>query len=660
MTTFTVKKITKPAAELNGESSLPPLENIPLRQKKYLATYDDTRGLFLGQGFVDSPFPHRLHNRFTRELKDREFDAVILENEYLKAEFLPALGGKLWRLYDKKERRELLFANPVVRYCNLATRNAWTSGGVEFNIGEFGHHAYTCDPLFTARTELADGTPVLRMYEFSRIRCVVYQMDFWLPEGSRVLYARMRIVNPNSDTRPMYWWSNAAVPDWEKGRVLVPAEEAFMQNKAQGTHVAPIPYHHDKDMSYNRNNFCCDTFYILSENRRRFICYTDKDGYTYAHTSTNRLKSRKLFVWGNGEGGKRWQEFLSGEGNPGSYIELQAGLANTQSEHIPMPPLTAWEWIETYGAIRLDPDIAHGEYKTASREAERQLDRTVTADALEALLADTKPMALSPAKELLFAGSSWGALENARRSACQEPLLCEHLDFGGTGTEQDQWLALLHSGSLGEHDTQAVPPSWMRQEEWVEMLEQAVQKEDSENWYSWMQLGCAYMAHRKFRFAKEALERSMALKENCWALYALGCLEKTNGDLVQGAKLVLKAAKMNLGDGSLAAMAARFLHEAGLYRENLDFIETLDYAIAANSRIRVYYAYAYLRTGQVDKAEEILNAKGGIDMADIKEGEVIITDLWFDIQEAKAAREGKAFDRTQAKPPKKFDFRMHA
>ena len=34
-----------------------------------------------------------------------------------------------------------LFNNPVVRYSNLATRNAWTSGGVEFNIGEFGHHA---------------------------------------------------------------------------------------------------------------------------------------------------------------------------------------------------------------------------------------------------------------------------------------------------------------------------------------------------------------------------------------------------------------------------------------------------------------------------------------------------------------------------------------
>mgnify|MGYP002513697702 CR=1 FL=1 len=36
-----------------------------------------------------------------------EFDAAILENEYLKATFVTELGGRLWSLYDKKEEREL-------------------------------------------------------------------------------------------------------------------------------------------------------------------------------------------------------------------------------------------------------------------------------------------------------------------------------------------------------------------------------------------------------------------------------------------------------------------------------------------------------------------------------------------------------------------------
>lgn len=659
MTEFIITKVVMPAADLNCESSLPALDNIPSKSRKRIGNYDDSRGLFLGHGFVASSFPHRAHDRYSRELKERELDVVILENEYLKAMFVPSMGGKLWSLYDKKAGRDLLFANPVVRYCNLATRNAWTSGGVEFNIGECGHHAYTCDTLFTAKTELEDGTPVLRMYEFTRIRSVVYQMDFWLPDDSKVLFCRMRIMNPNLEVRPMYWWSNAAVPDWEKGRVIVPAEEAYMENYTTGMYVVPIPYHHEADMSYNRNNFCSDTFYILPENRRRFVCYTDKDGYTYAQTSTGRLKSRKLFVWGNGEGGRRWQEFLSGKGNPGSYIELQSGIANTQAEHIPMPPMTAWEWVETYGAMQMDPSVAHGDYRTAGLEAEKLLDAVITQEELERILADTKRMAVSPAKELLFNGSGWGALENERRAACGEPLLAEHLDFGQSGPAQGQWQMLLAKGSMGEHETNDVPISWMRQEEWLEQMEQAVNGSDKENWYTWMQLGCAYLAERQFRFAKEALEKSLELKANCWALYALACLEKTRGDKEKASRMMLEAARMNPSDISLSVTAARYLHEAGLYEENINLIEKLDDTAAANSRIRMYHSYALLRIGEIDRAEELLYADGGIDVADIREAEVTITDLWFDLEEAKAAREGRDFDRALAVLPKKFDFRMH-
>ena len=88
------------------------------------------------------------------------------------------------------------------RYCNLALRNAWFSGGVEWNIGMIGHSPFTCEPLFTARLEAEDGTPILRMYEYERLRGVTYQMDFSLPEGSPLLLCRMRITNLQNKTIP--------------------------------------------------------------------------------------------------------------------------------------------------------------------------------------------------------------------------------------------------------------------------------------------------------------------------------------------------------------------------------------------------------------------------------------------------------------------------
>ena len=40
-------------------------------------------------------------------MNDVQLDTQILENNYLKAVFIPSHGGKLWSLYDKKEKREL-------------------------------------------------------------------------------------------------------------------------------------------------------------------------------------------------------------------------------------------------------------------------------------------------------------------------------------------------------------------------------------------------------------------------------------------------------------------------------------------------------------------------------------------------------------------------
>lgn len=62
-------------------------------------------------------------------------------------------------------------------------------------------------------------------------------------------------------------------------------------------------------------------------------------------------------------GGRNWNEFLSCEDE--SYIEIQAGLAHTQLEHIPMPANSEWEWVEAYTALDCEPDKLYGEYSQA-------------------------------------------------------------------------------------------------------------------------------------------------------------------------------------------------------------------------------------------------------------------------------------------------------
>ena len=60
---------------------------------------------------------------------------------------------------------------------------------MEWNLGIIGHTPFTTEQLFTAELTDEDGNPVLRMYEYERVRQVEYQMDFWLGENDHHLTA---------------------------------------------------------------------------------------------------------------------------------------------------------------------------------------------------------------------------------------------------------------------------------------------------------------------------------------------------------------------------------------------------------------------------------------------------------------------------------------
>ncbi|QMU71431.1 hypothetical protein [Streptacidiphilus sp. P02-A3a] len=79
--------------------------------------------------------------------------------------------------------------------------------------------------------------------------------------------------------------------------------------------------------------------------------------------STERLRGRKLFCWGTTTGGRHWQEWLPGPDR--AYLEIQAGLARTQLEHLPMPARSSWSWIGGYGLLAVDPQTVHGSWDQA-------------------------------------------------------------------------------------------------------------------------------------------------------------------------------------------------------------------------------------------------------------------------------------------------------
>ncbi|MGI6609505.1 MAG: DUF5107 domain-containing protein [Limnochordia bacterium] len=669
MSQLRIEKRNMLAGNLGPENPLPPLR-LPVRKAsrpKVDESVPQEARRYLGYGLETRVLPYSLQDAYDRDRRPRDFLVAVLENEILQATFLLEHGGRLWSLVHRPSGRELLYRNPVFQPANLAVRNAWFSGGVEWNVGVRGHTPLTCSPVFAARVKGDDGSPILRLYEWERIRGVPYQLDFSLPPGSPWLFVRVRLTNPHGHEIPNYWWSNIAVPESPDVRVLVPADHAFNHAYRGGVRRVAVPYVSGVDVSYPTNNpGATDFFFDIPDDRRRWIAALDGQGRGLIQTSTLRQRGRKLFVWGMSHGGRRWQDFLSIPGHP--YIEIQAGVARTQWESFPMQPGEEIAWMEAYGLMEADAELVHSaDWHLAQQEVEGRLQAMLPEAWLEEELRRTRADAQKPPQEVVHYGSGWGALERRRRErAGKAPFASTALVFddASLGKDQSPWLALLEKGELPVQHPAELCGGWMVQVEWRELLEEAIRQGRSDHWLSWLHLGVMRYHGGEVEPARQAWQESMRRQPSAWALRNLAVLAVHEDDRVAAAELWLQAYREAPELSWLVVECAKGLLDAGRYEDVEGLVARVPESIAAHGRLRIYRAQAAFETGDFEKAEGLL--RSDIELSDLREGEVVLSDLWYAIQEQRVAgAEGIAVDenlrrrvRRESPLPPHLDFRM--
>ncbi|MCX5662481.1 MAG: DUF5107 domain-containing protein [Planctomycetota bacterium] len=681
MSQLRLETMTVPAAGLGGENPLPPLVAIAEPNVKYEAdpSIPDEDRCRLGFGVRAPILPYRLQDGYDRRRRPRALRVAVLENEFLRATFAPELGGRLWSLFHKPTQRELLSVNPVFQPANLAIRDAWFSGGVEWNMSMVGHHPFTCSPLFAGRLRDPRGHDILRFYEWERGRGLLFQIDASLPPGSRFLLVRVRLVNPNNVEIPTYWWSNIAVPEAPGHRVLVPADWAVSFSYTGPLSRIPIPVpdrgNDLRDVTYPTNlPSARDFFFRIADGRRAWVASLDAQGRGLIQASTDRLKGRKLFVWGMSPGGRTWQTFLAEPGT--AYIEIQAGLGRTQTECVPMPARADWSWLEAYGLMEADAAAAHGsDWSRATGDVEARLEAQLSRAWMDAELERTADLADQPPEELFQHGSGWGALEERRRERAGEPRMARAstpFPASGLGPEQEPWVALLERGRLPAGDPARPPVSWMIQETWRELLETSVKQPsngssaDDSGYLAWLHLGVMHFTAHRLDEARSAWERSFALLPSAWALRCLAVLARHEKRLDEAAALLTRACAMLPDQLHLALECANALHEAGRPADLARFFAGLPEPIRANDRMLLQALWAWLQTSDLDSARRTL--EGDLEIVGLREGETSITELWFSYHEQRLARaEGVAIDdalrkrvRRECPAPAKYDFRMAA
>ncbi|HZA73687.1 MAG TPA: DUF5107 domain-containing protein [Propionibacteriaceae bacterium] len=609
-----------PAAELGPESPLPSftgLQRLPDPSSSPDLPADMRERIAYGR--LTNPLPYQLQNDYRRNLRNRAIPAIRITNGRLEALALPELGGRLWSLRDLVAEQDLVFTNGRLQFANFALCDAWFAGGIEWNLGSTGHSATTSRPVFAGSVATNRGA-ALRIWEWERTRDLVFSVDLLMPADRPLLLAFVRVRNPDPEPKPLYWWTNIAVPEEPGVRVVAPATRAWRTVYDGSIASVDIPFADDAatDVSYPlAAQRAADYFFQVPPVRRPWIAAVQADGSGVVQTSTASLRGRKLFLWGTAAGGRHWQEWLCGPGS--RYLEIQAGLATTQLEHLRLAPSAETSWVEAFAPIQLAPDAAHGPWSGATAEAAERVARAVPEGELDEWHRWWRAEVADEAPQQLTAGTGAGEAELAVRG--KEPDSLSGAPFGRPRSDGFRHVAALARSGAVDQDAAGVqvpvPPITDR---WGAVFDRA-----ADGW--WRQLMIAIRAHARgdLEEARIGYLRSDQLRSTPWAARGLALLAGSRGDHSTAADLYARAVAQAPTCLPLMVEATDQLLATGRPAACLAMIDAAPDQIAQHGRLVLQRARALLADRQTDAAGALLEA--GIEVPDLREGETL-GELW--------------------------------
>lgn len=620
-TTIQVSSMKLPVTQMQEENPLPQfaaLTDRPFYDRGLLPEEKDGFGKQTGFRVL----PYKMQDRYSPMPEDKDVQTVVLENENLRATFLPEYGGRLYSLWDKRTQRENLYVNKGIILRNLALRNAWFSGGIEWNFGHFGHTYFTCDRVFFAACTDKNGEAFLRMYEYERCKQMTFQVDFHLPKGAEALTAHLCLYNRQDEAVPIFLWTNTAVPEEAGMQVYSGTDEVIAMHLAPKAEDSYFFHGRVPALSKTMENATDPTtlttsaeyfFQNPAQTQSAFEAVQYADGHIFAERSTANFPYRKMFCWGTHTGGGHWQEFLAHE-DSGAYLEVQAGISRTQEHSFYIAPRSEMHITQQFATA--SAPVLQGAYDDARAQMQDMVEELLPTQTLEDMHAFCETVCQKRAERILYCGHGWGALEKKRDAT----FLPAHLEFpeDTLTKEQAAWLSLLHGEGFGDTATFMVAAPWIEQMERVSQKTAALQ----------LHLGIAYLERREDAAAKEALETSLALEPSPLARRCLAQWYWRRGDLAKAQEHMEEALLPLATEDALRPYAQEYillLAQAGKHEEAFAFYRTLPPLLQAEERMQINIA----QSAYVLHQDDFLQALFARSFYAIKEGEGALTDLWY-------------------------------
>ncbi|MCF3111929.1 DUF5107 domain-containing protein [Niabella sp. CC-SYL272] len=290
-------------------------------------------------------YPYFRFDGFAAAPIQKEWKVVQLENDFIRVEVFPEIGGKIWSAYDKIHQRYFLYNNNVVKFRDIAMRGPWTSGGVEFNYGVIGHTPNTATPVDYRLSTGKDGSVSCTIGYLELLTRTRWNVEIKLEKDMAFFTTRSYWFNPTATEQPYYQWSNAAVAAKADLQLVYPGTAAIGHS---GEHIQwPYDSIAGKAIAqWKENDYGgSKSLHIINSGKPYFGAHWEADDFGMLHyTASDEKLGRKMFSWALSDQGDIWKELLTD--NDGQYVEMQSGrLFNQNSIPSSLTPFKQTQFI---------------------------------------------------------------------------------------------------------------------------------------------------------------------------------------------------------------------------------------------------------------------------------------------------------------------------
>ncbi len=290
------------------------------------------------QGSSGVVYPYPVIESIEEKPVDHEWQAVWLENEYIKVMILPELGGRVQMAYDKIRQRHFVYYNNVIKPALVGLLGPWISGGIEFNWPQH-HRPSTYLPVDSTIEENEDGSVTVWVSENEKMFHQKGMAGFTLRPGCAYLEIKGQLYNRTDVPQTFLWWANPAVEVNDAYQSVFPQDvnAVFDHGKravssfpiATGTYYK-MDYSSGVDIS-NYKNIKVPTSYMAVNSKYNFEGGYENDTQAgMLHVASNHFSpGKKQWTWGNGDFGRAWDRSLTDKDERSiyrPYIELMAGV----------------------------------------------------------------------------------------------------------------------------------------------------------------------------------------------------------------------------------------------------------------------------------------------------------------------------------------------